>query len=93
MVPGIILEEEEDDFHQWADQYDQWDNTSYTPGEEDDMGGFHTFNVDNHVLTSQKSNKMGHRRQEQSVNYLNQITSQIFILANVNHKYGTFEAN
>ena len=52
MAPDIILEvveEEEDNFHQCADQYDQWDNTSYTPVEEDDMGGSHTFNVDNHV--------------------------------------------
>ena len=42
MVPNIILEEDEEDgFHQWADQYDQWDNTPYTPVEEDDVGGFH----------------------------------------------------
>ena len=29
--PVIILEE--DGFYQWADQYDQWDNTFYTPVE------------------------------------------------------------
>ena len=93
LVPDIILEEEEDRFRQWADQYDQWDNTSYTPVDENDVG------VPQHLMspimcsTSQKSNEMGHRRQEQSVNYLNQVTSRIFISANVNHKYGTFEAN
>ena len=41
--------------------------------------------------TLQKSNEMGHQRQEQSVNCLNQITSWIFISANVNYKYRTFE--
>ena len=30
LVPTIILEEEEDGLHQWADQYDSRDNTSYT---------------------------------------------------------------
>ena len=54
LVPNTILEEEEDGFHQWADQYDQWDNTSYTPMEEDDVGGFHTFNVDNRVFNITK---------------------------------------
>ena len=47
LVPDIILEEEEDSFYQWADRYDQWDNTSYTPVEEDDAEGSYTFNVDN----------------------------------------------
>ena len=42
--------------------------------------------------TSQKSNKMGHLKQEQSVNSLNRATSQIFISANVNNEYGMFEA-
>ena len=37
LAPIIILEEEEDGFHQWADQYDQWDNRSYTPITENDM--------------------------------------------------------
>ena len=58
-MPNIILEEEEDGFHQWADQYDQWDNTSYTPVEEDDVGGSHTFNVDNHVFNVTKIKRDG----------------------------------
>ena len=33
-----------------AAQYDQWDTTSYTPVTDDDMGGSHTFNVDNPVF-------------------------------------------
>ena len=43
LVPSIILEEEveeeEDSSYQWADQYDQWNNTSYTPVKEDEIGG------------------------------------------------------
>jgi len=46
LAPNIILEEEEDGFHQWADQYDQWDNTLYTPVTDNDVGGSQTFNVD-----------------------------------------------
>jgi len=46
MVPDIIVEEE-DGFYQWADQYDQWDAASYTPVTDDDVGGTHTFNLDN----------------------------------------------
>ena len=52
MVTNIILEEEEeeDGFYQWTDQYDQWDNTYYTPGEEGDTRSFHTFNIDSCVF-------------------------------------------
>ena len=91
MVPDIILEEEKDGFHQWADRYDQWDNISYTPVEKDDVGGSDTFDLNDHIFNIKKSNKMGHRRQEQSVNCLNQVTNQIFILTNVNHKHRLFE--
>ena len=36
VVPNIILEEEEENrFHQWADQYNQWDNTLYIPMDEE----------------------------------------------------------
>ena len=61
MVPSITLEkeEEEDGFRQWANQYDQWDNTSYIPVEEDDIGGSHTFNVDNHVFNITKIKQDG----------------------------------
>ena len=41
-------------FHQWADQYDQWDNTLYTPVDEDDVGGSNIFNVENHVFNITK---------------------------------------
>ena len=58
MVPDIILEKE-DKFHQWVDQNDKCDNTSYTPMNEDDVGGFHTFNVDNHVFNITKIKQDG----------------------------------
>ena len=54
LVPDIILKEEEDSFHQWADQYDQWDNTLCTPVNEDDVRGSNTFNADNHVFNITK---------------------------------------
>ena len=48
LAPDIIVEEEEEDgFYQWADQYDQWDTTPYTPVTNNDVGGSHTFNFDN----------------------------------------------
>ena len=51
VAPNIILEEEEDDgIYQWADNYDQWDTTSYTPITNNDMGGSHLCNVDNPVF-------------------------------------------
>ena len=59
LVPDIILEEEEDGFYQWADLYDQWDNTSYTPLEGDEAGGSHTFNVDNPVFNVTKIKQNG----------------------------------
>ena len=51
----IILEKESDGFHQWANQYDQWDTTSYTPVTDDDEGGCHIFNVDNSMFNLTKS--------------------------------------
>ena len=62
MVPDTILEEEEEEedrFHQWTDQYDQSDNTSYAPVCEDDGGSSHIFNVDNHVFNLTKIKRDG----------------------------------
>ena len=59
LIPDIILEEQEDGFYQWVDQYDQWDNKSYTPVEEGDVGGSHTFNVDNRVFNIKKIKQNG----------------------------------
>ena len=93
MVPNIILEEEKEVFCQWADQYDQWEKISYTPMEEDETGGSHSFNDDNRVFNITKLNKMGNRSEQLSVKCLNRVTSRIFISANVNHKYMTYKAN
>ena len=70
-------------------QFYQWDNTSYTHINNDDMGGFHMFNADNPVFNITNIKQDGIL----SVNCLNQAISRIFILTNVNIKYGTFEAN
>ena len=58
MVPDIILEEE-DGFYQWANNYDQWDNTPYTTVKGYETGSPHTFNVDNSVfsITKNKQNR------------------------------------
>ena len=64
LVPTIILDEEEDDFYQWAENYDQWDNNPYTPVEGNETGGSHTFNVDNSVfnLTKTEQNRKSKTR-------------------------------
>ena len=80
-------------FYQWADQYDQWDNTSYTPVEEDETGAPTLLMLTIVFSTSQRPNGMGNQRQELSVKCLNQVTSRIIISARINHKYRTFEAN
>ena len=60
MAPDIIVEEEEEDgFYQWADQYDQWDTTPYTPVTDDDVGGSYTFNVDNPLFNLTKIKRDG----------------------------------
>ena len=59
LVPDIILEELEDGFHQWAAQYDRWDDTSYRPVNEDDVRGSYTFNVENPVSNITKIKQDG----------------------------------
>ena len=57
LVPVIILEEEEeeeDGVYQWADQYDQWDTTPYTPVTKKDVGDSHTFYLDNPLFNLTK---------------------------------------
>ena len=78
LVSDIILEEEEEEedrFHQWADQYDQWDNTSYTPVDEDDVGGSHTFNVDNHAFDITKI-KLGGTPKTRAVSELSESSNK-----------------
>ena len=59
-------------FYQWANNYDQWDNTSYTPVEEDETRGSRTFNVDNHVysITKIKRNEKSKTRTVSEVSEL-----------------------
>ena len=58
LVPDIILEEE-DTVYQWADKYDQWDNSPYTPTNGNEVGGSRTFNVDNSVFNLTKTKHNG----------------------------------
>ena len=50
----VVEEEIEDGFYQYADQYDQWDTTLYTPVTKNDVGYSHTFNLDNPVFNFTK---------------------------------------
>ena len=60
LAPGnIVVVEEEDEFYQWADQYDQWDTTPYTPVTDNDVGGSHTFNFDNPLFNLTKIKRDG----------------------------------
>ena len=80
MVPGIILEEEEDGFYQWADKYEQWDNNPYTPEERNETGGSPTFNTDNNVfnLTKTKHNRKSKTRIVSEV-FTSNIRSDFYI--------------
>ena len=94
MVPDIILKEEEDRFHQWAHQYGQWDNTPYTPVDEDDVGGSHLFNVENHHVFNISKIKQDGMSKTRAVSELSELSNKSdFISANLNHKYRTFKAN
>ena len=53
MAPDIILEEEEDGLHEWADNYDQWDSTG------NKAGNSHTFNDDDRVFNLTKTKHNG----------------------------------
>ena len=59
MAPNIIVEEEEDGFYQWADQYDQWNTTPYIPIIDDDVRSSHTFNIDNLLFNLTKIKRDG----------------------------------
>ena len=58
LVPNIVLEEKEDWFYQWNNNYYMWDNNPYTPTKGYKMGVSHTFNVDNSVFNLTKPNIM-----------------------------------
>ena len=92
LVPDIVLEEKEELFYQWADNYDVWNDNPYTPTKWNEMGGPIHLMLTPVFSILPKPNITGNWRQELWVKYLRQI-SRIFTSANVNHKYRTFEAN
>ena len=58
-IPGAhVLEEKEEWFYQWADNYDVWNNHSYTPTKGNGLESLHTFTGDTGVfkLTKTKHN-------------------------------------
>ena len=90
-----VMEENEERFYKCAYNYDMWNSDSYPPKKEMEMGGgggpyIHQWYLMFSILP--KPNITGSKKQELWVKYLHQI-SRIFTSANVNHEYGTFEAN
>ena len=59
-----VLEEKEKWLYQWADNYDAWNNDSYTPTKGNEMRGSHTFTGDTGVfnLTKTKHNRRSKTR-------------------------------
>ena len=53
MATDIILEEEEDGFHNWANNYDQWDSTRIKTGR------YHTLNGGDRVFNLTKTKHNG----------------------------------
>ena len=53
-----VVEEKEGWFYKWADNYDVWDDYSYTPMNENEPVSSHTFTGDNSIfkLTKTKHN-------------------------------------
>ena len=54
-----ILEKKEIQFYQWADNYDVWNNNSYTPTKGNEMRGYHSFTGDTSVFNSTKTKHNG----------------------------------
>ena len=59
-----VVEEKEGWFYKWADNYDVWNDYSYTPTNENEPGSSHTFTGDNSILNSPKPNTTGNRQQK-----------------------------
>ena len=59
-----VVEEKEGWFYELANNYDVWNNYSYTPTKEDEPGSSHTFTVDNSIfkLTKTKHNGISKTR-------------------------------
>ena len=53
------LEEKEEWFYQWADNYDMWDNNSYTPTNGNRLGDSPTFNGDTDFFNLTKTKYNG----------------------------------
>ena len=64
LEPDGVLEEKEEWFYQWADNYDVWNNNSYTPTKGNEMVVSHTFDGHNSVfnLTKIKHNRKSKTR-------------------------------
>ena len=92
LVLNIILEEE-DDFYQWADKFDQLDNTSYQPVEEDEVVESNTFNNDNCVFNITKTKRNG-KSKTRTVSEMSELSNKSdFYINKHQSQKGSFEAN
>lgn len=75
LAPNIIVVvEEEDGFCQFADQYNQWDTTPYTPVANDDMRSSDIFTLDNSLF---KLTKIKHDERSKT-----RVVKKLFELGN-----------
>ena len=54
-----IVEEKEEWFYEWADNYDVLNDYSYTPTKENELGSSHTFTGDNSTFKIIKTKHNG----------------------------------
>ena len=54
-----VVEQKGGWFYKWADNYDMWNDYSYTPTKQNELGSPHTFTGDNSIfkLTKTKHNR------------------------------------
>ena len=79
-----IIEEKEGWFYGWADNYDMWNNLSYTPTKENESGSSHTFTGDNRIFKLTKTKHNG-RSKTRLVNEVpTSVKSDFYITSKIN---------
>ena len=65
LEPNSVLEEKEEWFYLWANNYDGWNNNPSVPTNRNEIGNSHTFYSDTSVFSPlTKPNITGNRKQE-----------------------------
>ena len=56
---AYIVEEKEEWFYGWADNYDVWNDYSYSPTKENQLGSSYTFMTNNSIFKLTKTKHKG----------------------------------